>query len=527
MDAPTSGCAIVMTRAVCKGMEQQTTSTETAQPKAEHRKWPSYRWMQHFFTEDVSPDNRRVVELQRRATWIGLALVLQAINEIDHNWYFPFLHPFGSLIPFALILGSFYAIWMAFRPAYNTTVYTQKHPTRLQRILLILTLLVTIAGGIELGRGIWMCFIPPQLSNDGTSLDTNAAILLLEGRNPYTDSNMIDLARRFPIQPDWTTPLRKGQFANRLDYPSMSDLQSVLDTDLRAKSMPEFESQVSYPALSFLTLVPFVVFNDYNVLPFYLFSYLLLVAIGWKLARRELRSWVLLLALANVPMWASTIGGNLDVFSTLLVVMAWLFRNRRWSSALLFGLALASKQTAWFFIPFYVILLFRQYGLKEVLYRTVVAGGIFFVFNLPFILWNPQAWVSGMLTPLDKDMFPMGIGIINFSITHLLPYFDQRIYTALEAIAMLGSLVWYWRICRKHPEAAILLAVLPLFLAWRSLPSYFYCAAFPIFLLMAVRTVSPSKLTKVTTTTDMPGQALSFASRAPVGVQAAMQLPTM
>ena len=52
---------------------------------------------------------------------------------------------------------------------------------------------------------------------------------------------------------------------------------------------------------------------------------------------------------------------------------------------------------------------------------------------------------------------------------------------------MLASLVWYWRICKKFPEAAMLLAVLPLFFAWRSLPSYFYCAAYPLFILMAAR----------------------------------------
>lgn len=454
--------------------------------------------MRYFFTEDVSPDNRLVVELQHRAPWIGLALFLQSLNEIAHEWYFPLLNPFGSLIPLLLILGSFYAIWMAFRPAHKQALYTQKHPTRLQRILLIVTLLLTIAGGIELGRGIWMSFLPPQFSNDGTSLDTNAAILLIEGHNPYTDSNMIDLARRFPIQPDWTTPLRTGQFKNRIDYPSMSDLQSVLDTDLRAKSMPEFEAKVSYPVLSFLTLVPFVVFKDYNVLPFYLLSYLALVAIGWKLARRELRPWVLLLALANVPMWTSTVGGNLDVFSMLLVVLAWFLRERRWSSALVLGLAIATKQTAWFFVPFYAILLFRQHGLKETLYRLTIAGSIFLVCNLPFMLWNPQAWVAGILAPLDPLMFPMGVGIVGLSVTHMIPYLPQHVYTALEAIAMLGSLIWYWRICRKHPEAVMLLAVIPLFFAWRSLPSYFYCAAFPLFILMAAKTIpASSKATRV------------------------------
>ncbi len=509
-------------------MEQRSTSLGKVQPQAERQKWPSYGWMRYFFSEDVSPDNRRVVELQRRATWIGLALILQSLNEIAHGWYFALLQPFGSLIPFALLLGSFYAIWMAFRPARNKNVYTQKHPTRLQRVLLVMTLLLTIVGGIELGWGIWLSFTPPRFSNDGTSLDTNAAILLLEGRNPYTDSNMVDLARRFPIQPDWTTPLRHGQFANRLDYPSMSDLQSVLDTDLRAKSTPEFESEVSYPSLSFLTLVPFVALHDYNVLPFYLLSYMALVAIGWKLARRELRPWLLLLALANVPMWTSTTGGNLDIFAILLVVMAWLFRNRRWSSALLFGLALASKQTAWFFLPFYAILLFRQYGLKEVFYRMTVAAGVFLLFNLPFILWNPHAWLSGMLTPLDSYMFPMGVGIIDFSITHLLPYFNQPVYTMLEASAMLGSLLWYWRICRKHPEAALLLAVLPLFLAWRSLPSYFYCAAFPIYLLMTARTLAPSKRTKVApTSAEVPEQMSPVAIEVPVAAQVAMQLPNI
>ncbi len=190
--------------------------------------------------------------------------------------------------------------------------------------------------------GIIQSFSPAQLTNDGTSLDTNAAMLLLEGRNPYTDSNMLDLARKFHSLPDWTTPLRIGQFANRLDYPTLTELESVLDTDMKAGKAPEFESKVSYPALSFLTLVPFTLFKNYNVLSFYILSYLALILIAWKMARPELRPWVLLLSMANIPMWSSTIGGNLDVFYTLLIVVAWLLRDKRWSSAICLGLALAS-----------------------------------------------------------------------------------------------------------------------------------------------------------------------------------------
>ncbi|HET7639926.1 MAG TPA: hypothetical protein VFK47_14455, partial [Ktedonobacteraceae bacterium] len=186
-------------------MEQRSVVQQTTQPQ-ENQATNKYRWMRHFFTEDVSPDNHQIVQLQRRAVWIGLALILQALNEIDYNWYMAFvpsnIKPFGSLIPFTLITGSFIAMGMAIRPGRVKQQARQGSPRRWQRIILVLTLLLTIAGSIEFGRALIMCFLPPQFSNDGTSLDTNAAVLLLEGRNPYTDSNMLDMAERYSIQPN-------------------------------------------------------------------------------------------------------------------------------------------------------------------------------------------------------------------------------------------------------------------------------------------------------------------------------------
>ncbi|MBA2677157.1 MAG: DUF2029 domain-containing protein [Ktedonobacteraceae bacterium] len=471
----------------------------SAQDVLQKREKPflTYKWMRHFFTEDVLDHNRSIIELQQRAVWIALAIFLQSLNEIDHNWYFPFIKPFGSLIPFALILGSFYALWRALRPAKEpssqpahslSSVKDQKGPKLWQRIVLVLTLVLTIAGAINLGWGVVLSFLPARFSNDGTSLDTNAAILLVEGHNPYTDSNIPDLLRRFDnIHPEWTTPLRRGQFAGRLDYPSMAEIQSILNTSLKANDVPEFEARVSYPALSFLTLVPFVLIQDYNVLPFYLLSYLLLVFIAWKVARPELRPWVLLLSLANVPMWSSTVGGNLDVFYTLLVVLAWLKRDQRWTSAVFFGLAMASKQIAWYFMPFYIIMTLRHYGWKEALYRSVISGGLALAINLPFIVWNYHTWLAGVMAPVADPMFPMGVGLVGLSVTHLIPYLPERIYSLLEYGAMLLSLIWYWRICLKRPEAALLLAIMPLFLAWRSLSSYFYCVAFPLYVVLAAQ----------------------------------------
>lgn len=469
-------------------MEQRSVFPQTTRPQG-NRITSRFRWMHHFFTADVSSENYPIIELQQRAVWIGLAFVLQALNEISYDWYMPYIKPFGTLIPLVLFVGSFIAMYMAFRSVTlkRRTKHAQGHPRRWQRMFLVLTLLLTIAGGIEAGRGVVMSFLPPQFTNDGTSLDTNAALLLLQGRNPYTDSNMLDLARHFPIQPNWTTPLQRGQFANSIDYPTMVEFQTVLDTDLKAGIAPEFESKVSYPSLSFLTLLPFALFHDYNVLPFYMLSYLLLITIAWKVVRPEMRIWLVLLTIANVPMWVSAVGGNLDIFCTLLIVMAWLLRDKRWGSAVFFGLALASKQAAWFFLPFYIIMVLRHYSFKEAVYRFTIVGGIGLAFNLPFILWNFQAWITGILAPIADPMFPLGVGIVNLSVMHMLPFLPKWVYTVLESGAMIASLAWYWQICKKHPEAAMLLAVLPLFFAWRSLSSYFYCAAYPLFILMAAK----------------------------------------
>ncbi len=458
-----------------------------------------YHWIHRFFSKDISPDNFPIVDLQRRAVWIALAIILQALhepafnllrafNETHPTGYIAAIIPVGLVISFALILGSFVAMWMAFRSVPRKQL--SEHASRWQRTIFILTLLLTLVSVVAAGWSIVICFLPPQSTNDGTSLDANAAALLLRGHNPYADSTLQGLAQHFSLQPNSTTPLRLGKFANRLDYPTLPELRDVLSTDLKTGQTSEIETKVSYPALSFLSLVPLVWLKDYNVIPFYLLCHLALIVIAWKVARPELRPWVLLLALANFTAWTPTIGETLDIFYTLLLFVAWLLRDRSWSSAFFFGLALASKQIAWFFLPFYVVMAWRHYGPMEAVRRLVVACAVALAINLPFILWNPHAWLAGVLAPIADPMFPLGTGIINLSVTHVLPFFPTWVYSALESISMVVALIYYWRICPKYPEAALLLAVVPLFFAWRSLPSYFYGTVYPLFVLIVAKQFS-------------------------------------
>ena len=454
--------------------------------------------MRYFLTENTSTS---VFDQQRRACWIGIALILQALNEVTLLVlvYFPLvplLTPWAGLISFVLIAGSLSALWMAFRSAplhsrREEAVEAQKRPRRWQRIVVILLLISTLAGAGELVASTVMgFFMTPIYKNDGTSLDMNAAILLTEGRDPYVDSSILDVVRRFSILPIWTTPLRAGQFASSASYPTPDQLSRVLAHDLKTGKAPEFESKVSYPAFAFLSLVPFAWLKTNNALPLYLMCYLLIVFIGWKAVRPEMRPWLILLSLANVSMLTSVLNGIVDILYILFILLAWLLREQRWWSVVFLGLACATKQLAWFFLPFYAILIWRHSGPKEAAARLGVAGGIALVINLPFILWNPHAWLAGVLAPVADPMYPSGVGIVALGLTPIFPLLPGLVYSTLEALAMLFCIAWYWRVCKSHPEAAMLLAMLPLFFAWRSLPSYFYCIALPLFILQATQVLT-------------------------------------
>jgi hypothetical protein len=453
-----------------------------------------------FFTNGTSLPAQKIADLQRRACWVGIAIILQFWNEtlrvliqaIESRYTstVTLLDPASNIILIALIVGSFLALWKAWSGANSRPTKdhhdARKQPFPWQRWVCSTCLILAVVGIGACLVSIVSCFLPMQFANDGTVLDTNAAVTLLHGENPYANPNLgnLNLMHDVPSHAEWTTPLRQGVFAGRLEYPNNDELKAALLNGLKTTHAQEFETKVSYPALSFISLIPFALLNHFNVLPLYILCHLLLIFAAWKYARPELRPWILLLSFANVSAWTTTVGETLDMLYICLLTLAWLTSHRRGLSLTLLGLAIASKQTAWFFVPFYAIMIYRQYSVKESLVRVVAASSIGLAINLPFILWGPNDWLAGVMAPLADPMFPMGTGLIALNTGHVLPYLPAQAYQILEYTAYVLSLTYYWFRCRRAPEAAMLLAVLFLFFAWRSLPSYFYCSAFPLLALM-------------------------------------------
>jgi uncharacterized membrane protein len=182
--------------------------------------------------------------------------------------------------------------------------------------------------------------------------------------------------------------------------------------------------------------------------------------------------------LISLDLWNSVAGGETGSLCFALLLVAWLALNRNfWLSAICMGLAVTTKQTAWFFLPFYLILLFKTRGVKKLLIVLSVIAGVFFITNLPFILANPDLWLTSIASPMTDPMFPVGGGLTIFVTGGIINIQSPLPFSILEGIAFIATIFWYFQYGKRYPQTGPILAIIPLFFAWRSLWSYFFDAA--------------------------------------------------
>lgn len=371
----------------------------------------------------------------------------------------------------------------------------------------------------------WISDVPRQRSsdwtpyhNDAIALNECAARLVLEGRDPYASLDIFDCYARLGIGADRTTPLRRGEFADVVVYPTDDQLDAAWALRSRegGATNVEFVSRPSYPALSFLLIIPFVALGwDTNRL----YVLCLMAAMALVVLRTPigLRPFMLTAVLGAASLAAFTVGGSADLLYVLPLAAAWLWRERRWS-AVAYGIAAATKQLAWFFAPFYLIAVVTMHGWREGLRRAAIGAAVFAAANLPFILWHPADWLEGVLTPALEPMFARGAGVIFLGTHGGLPLLPASAYLAAEALCALVCLVVAWRSRRTSPELGVVLALVPLFFAWRSLFSYFFLV--PLFAAVAVARMPLGDLTPeraraagALTLFALPARRLALAAR--------------
>lgn len=332
---------------------------------------------------------------------------------------------------------------------------------------------------------------PP--SNDGAVMDRYAAEQTIRGHDPYIRANIVLALARVNAPSTTTTPLQKGQFGGAKEYPSAAAVQQVFLNVLhgRPRTIPqEFESKYNYPAGSFLFILPFVWAGIHDMRFLYALFSLLMGAYLWFRMPRTLRPLAPLLVLGNVPLVMLTSGGQPDpVYAFFLMVGYAEWASRR-VSPLCMGLAVAIKQLAWFFVPFYLLLMIKELGWREAGRRGGIMAAVFLVFNLPFIVESPGSYVSSIAGPMADPMFPLGIGIIALFVSNVLPMLPKAAFTALEFGTWAGGFLASARLRFLTAAGGAALAGFPLFFAWRSLVNYFYLVP---LIVLAIALAEPAQ----------------------------------
>ena len=240
----------------------------------------------------------------------------------------------------------------------------------------------------ELGR-------PRHYWNDAIAMTDCSTRLVLQGQNPYTDFSLADCFARLHMTGKFSTPLRAGVFAHVRIYPTDRAQIRVLEMAGRqhVQHPAEFESYLSYPAGAFLLPAPFYALGWHEMSTFYIawivLAYLLL---AWW-APWRLRPWLAPLALANLAYWDYAIHGFSEGLVVFPILAGWVTRRRAWLSAVLMGVAIATRQDAWLFALFYAILIGRTCGWRDAARRLAMMVALFGLANGPFVLWSPTAWI--------------------------------------------------------------------------------------------------------------------------------------
>ena len=305
-----------------------------------------------------------------------------------------------------------------------------------------------LATGVALGGYLLVglaLIIGKSYHVDSVVVVHKAAALLLAGQDPYRDLNVLDALRQFGLDPNLGTHLENG--AQLTTY--------------------------NYPALSFLVPAPFIALGLGDIRFIYLGEILILALILIRAVRVPWRPLVTAAIVGNAVIARQNILAGVDPLWALLGLGAFLTIDRRWWSPILLGLAAATRQPAWFFIPFYFVAVWRHAGRAEALRRTGFAAIAGLIPNLPFFLWSPFDFLNGVLAPTFGPLEPYGVGLIRFSTDGEIPLLARGAY-GLGSVAVLIILVaLLWRNWRRIPNAALVFPSLVLWFAWRSLQNYF------------------------------------------------------
>jgi hypothetical protein len=297
-------------------------------------------------------------------------------------------------------------------------------------------------------------------TTDSAAFNQVAASSLVHGQDPYTVS--MAPARRLLQVPDqyWTYTVDGGHVTD-----------------------------VSYPAGSFLVVAPAMLLGFHHAVVDWvdLLAWIVTAVLIFALLPTSLRWLAALLLLAPAFAGPFSSGGTDAPFLPFLVLVVWRWDRfgegpeagvARWLGPVALGMACSIKQTPWFCVPFLVAgvaLEARRHGRRALPVATrygATVAGVFAAVNLPFVVWDPRAWLHGTLTPFAQPLVADGQGLVSLATHGIVGGVDLTDLTVCGALVYLALLAWFVSGYPRLKRVWLLAVPVALFFSARSFSSY-------------------------------------------------------
>jgi hypothetical protein len=368
---------------------------------------------------------QRGVELITRIPVVGSLLSEKGLDLLSHWMTDPFSLLLISITFGLLILYVFFDLWKGIG---------ERGRYRAKLALILCIVLTTVVASSMFSVLLRHVTGPASFCHDGGVIQTEEATkYLLAGKNPYIE-----------------------------DY---------VDTPMAEWGLDYRTALYHYPYLpwTFLFSAPFYLSSEavlgwYDERFVYLLLFVVMLVVASRLVRDQVQRLCLVMVLGLNPIMGSDIiFGQNDVFVLAWVVFSVYLLQRgaqTWSMVML-GLACASKPTAWFVVPFYLLHLVRRSGLSVgggikplglyLLRSTAPLVLVLVLLLAPFLLWNLDAmlddvwrWSSGTA---EVPYQITGWGVANFVLAlelveSRLDYFPFWIPELLICVPLFLYLLW-------------------------------------------------------------------------------------
>jgi len=285
-----------------------------------------------------------------------------------------------------------------------------------------------------------------QFPTDESVIDYYSARLFLEGLDPYIRGSLYGLLPALGFTLDMTTPLSTGGFVQALGY----------------------------PALAFLSYIPAVIFHikeGFIQIPLYVLPFLL---ISYNFMKKGYSNYIPFIALSIFSTMqffyeGLTVGNS--IFWVSMLMASFIMEQKPLVSGVLLGISTSFKQFPIIVLPFLVIYMIRSHGRRSFSKWILAFVASFILINAYFMIQNPVAFLTSIISPETSMIIGVGAGISQISFAG---YFSisREFFFLMMIYVTLFSLIGYWLYFNRVKYCLFVIPVIIFLLNYRLLVQY-------------------------------------------------------